>query len=36
MEKYYNDALTGNQNILVSYSKTGEILRIFYPNRDYK
>ncbi len=36
MEKYYNDAITGNQNIVVSYSKTGEILRIFYPNRDYK
>jgi len=36
MEKYYNDAIIGNQNIVVSYTKNGEILRIFYPNRDYK
>lgn len=36
MEKYYNDAIIGNQNIIVSYTKKGEILRIFYPNRDYK
>lgn len=36
MEKFFNDAITGNQNIVVSYSKTGEMLRICYPNRDYK
>ncbi len=36
MEKYFNDAIIGNQNILASYTKNGEILRIFYPNRDYK
>lgn len=36
MEKYYNDAVIGNQNIVASYTKNGEILRIFYPNRDYK
>lgn len=36
MEKYYNDAIIGNQNIVASYTKKGEILRIFYPNRDYK
>ena len=36
MEKYYNDAIIGNQNIVASYTKNGEILRIFYPNRDYK
>jgi len=36
MEKYYNDAIIGNQNMLVSYTKHGEILRAFYPNRDYK
>jgi len=36
MEKYFNDAIIGNNNITVSYSKTGELLRVFYPNRDYK
>ena len=36
MEKYFNDAIIGNQNIVVSYTKHGEMLRIFYPNRDYK
>jgi len=36
MEKYYNDAVIGNQNIVASYTKNGEILRIFYPNSDYK
>ena len=36
MEKYFNDVIIGNQNILASYTKNGEILRIFYPNRDYK
>ena len=36
MEKYFNDAIIGNQNIVASYTKHGEILRIFYPNRDYK
>ena len=36
MDKYYNDAIIGNQNIVASYTKNGEILRIFYPNRDYK
>lgn len=32
--KYYNDAIIGNDKILVSFSKTGEMLRLFYPNRD--
>lgn len=36
MEKYFNDAVIGNQNIVASYTKNGELIRIFYPNRDYK
>ncbi len=36
MKKYFNDAVIGNQNIVASYTKNGELLRIFYPNRDYK
>ncbi len=36
MEKYYNDAIIGNQNILASFTKHGEILRLLYPTRDYK
>lgn len=36
MEKYYNDAIIGNQNILASFTKQGELLRLLYPTRDYK
>jgi len=36
MEKYFNDAIIGNENITVSYSKKGELLRLFYPFSDYK
>ena len=36
MEKYYNDAIIGNTNIVASYTKQGELLRMYYPNRDYK
>ena len=36
MEKYFNDAVIGNQRITVSLSKKGEILRMFYPYTDYK
>lgn len=33
--KYFNDAILGNGNILVSFSQKGELLRFFYPNVDY-
>ena len=36
MEKYYNDAIIGNTNIVASFTKYGELLRMYYPNRDYK
>ena len=36
MEKFFNDAVIGNQNIVASYTKNGELIRIFYPNMDYK
>ena len=36
MEKYLNDAIIGNKNIKASYSKKGELLRITYPNVDYR
>ena len=36
MEKYFNDAVIGNKSIVASYTKNGELIRIFYPNRDYK
>ena len=36
MEKYFNDAIIGNKNITASYTKKGELLRIFYPYTDYK
>ncbi len=36
MEKYFNDAVIGNQNLTASYSMKGELLRMLYPNTDYK
>lgn len=36
MEKLYNDAIIGNQRMLVTYSKKGELLRVFYPTMDFK
>ena len=35
-EKYYNDAIIGNKNVTASFSKKGELLRLFYPTTDYK
>lgn len=36
MEKYYNEAIIGNKNIVASFSDKGELLRLLYPNRDFK
>lgn len=36
MEKYFNDAIIGNQNITASFNKKGELLRLLYPSTDYK
>ena len=36
MDKYFNDAIIGNKNIVASFSKTGELLRICYPNTDFR
>ena len=36
MKKYFNDAIIGNKNITVSYNKNGELLRLLYPNTDYR
>ena len=34
MEKYLNEAIVGNKNILATFSEKGEMLRLSYPNRD--
>ena len=34
MEKYLNEAIIGNKNILATFSANGEMLRVSYPNRD--
>ena len=34
MEKYLNEAIIGNKNMLVTFSAKGEMLRLSYPNRD--
>lgn len=36
MEKYYNEAVIGNQKMLVTYTSNGEMLRVFYPTVDFK
>lgn len=35
-KKYLNEAIIGNQNLVVSFSRKGELLRLFYPTRDYR
>ncbi len=35
-DKYFNDAVIGNKNIRASYSKRGELLRLYYNSPDYK
>ena len=34
-KKYYNDAFVGNKDIIASFSKYGELLRLYYPSPDY-
>ena len=34
MEKYLNEAIIGNKNILATFSGKGEMLRLYYPMRD--
>lgn len=36
MKSYYNDAIIGNNNLRVSFSRKGELLRFNYPTIDYK
>ena len=36
MEKYFNEAIIGNEKVTASFTKKGELLRLLYPNRDYK
>lgn len=36
MEKYFNDAIIGNKEITASFTKKGELIRLFYPNTDYR
>ena len=35
-KKYYNDAFIGNKNVTASFSKYGELLRLYYPLPDYR
>ena len=36
MEKYLNEALIGNKNILATYTQKGELQRMYYPAKDNK
>lgn len=35
-QKYFNDGIIGNGKVTASFSKTGELLRLFYGSVDYK
>lgn len=35
-KKYLNEAIIGNDKIVASFSSKGEMLRLFYPTRDYR
>ena len=35
-QKFFNDAIIGNKNMKATFSKNGELLRIYYPNIDFK
>ena len=34
--KYFNDGIIGNRTMTVSFSKKGELLRLYYPNIDFR
>jgi len=34
--KYYNEAIIGNDKIVASFTSKGEMIRLFYPTRDYR
>lgn len=36
MEKFFNEAIIGNQKMMVTYTEKGEMIRLFYPNIDFK
>ena len=35
-QKYFNDGIVGNGKLTASFSKSGELLRLFYGSIDYK
>ena len=36
MNKYFNDAIIGNNRMRAGLTKKGELIRLFYPNIDFK
>lgn len=34
--KYFNDAIIGNKSLKATFSKKGELLRLYYPNIDFR
>lgn len=34
--KYFNDAIIGNKNLKATFSQKGELLRLYYPNIDFR
>ena len=35
-KKYLNEVIIGNDKMVASFSSRGEMLRLFYPTRDYR
>ncbi len=36
MSKFYNDAIIGNKEMKASFTEKGELIRLYYPNTDYR
>ena len=36
MEKYINEALVGNKNVLATFTSRGELQRLYFPRKKYK
>ena len=34
MDKYYNEAIIGNKNMLATFTSKGEMQRLYYPSKD--
>ena len=36
MNKYFNEAIVGNKNMIATYTRKGELERLYFPNKDFR